>query len=131
VDIKEIAKHINVLCDNMVDEVAIINMLNAKLMHLMTFKGVKFESIDNLDRPMPPTYYAFNFVPSGGLKNKLLMEIDRLMPFCKEIIKKYNDTRLRELELKHYQELSGLSGAEEKALKREQKMEKKAFKELY
>lgn len=130
-DIKEIAKHINVLCDNMVDEVAIINMLNAKLMHLMTFKGVKFESIDNLDRPMPPTYYAFNFVPSGGLKNKLLMEIDRLMPFCKEIIKKYNDTRLRELELKHYQELSGLSGAEEKALKREQKMEKKAFKELY
>ena len=130
-EIKEIAQNINVLCDNMVDEVAIINMLNAKLMHLMAFKGVTFESIDNLDRPMPPTYYAFNFVPSGGLKNKLLMEIDRLMPFCKDIIKKYNDYRFKELELRQYEELRSVSGAEEKALQREHKLEKKAFKELY
>ena len=130
-NIKKIAKNINILCDNMVDEVAIINMLNAKLMHLMSFKGIKFQSIENLERPMPPSYYAFNFVPSGGVKNKLLMEIDRLTPFYMDIINAYNEERYSELEKKHEQELYGLNASEEKALKKEQYLEKKAFKELY
>lgn len=130
-DIKKITESINILCDNLVDEVAIVNMLNAKLMQLMTFKGVKFESIENMDRPLPPSYYAFNFVPSGGLKNKLLMEIDRLVPFANDIIKNYNESRLKDLEHKHYQELLQLSPAEQKQLKKEQNLEKKAFKKLY
>ena len=76
-----------------------LNILQAKLTQIMGFKAVKFQSIQNIGRFTPLAYFAFNFVPSGGAKNRLLSEIDlNLLNFFNDYLKKYNEERLEKLE---------------------------------
>lgn len=92
--LNEIAKDLKIICDNKVNETAMLNILQAKLTQIISFKGVKFQSIQNIGRSMPLAYYAFNFVPSGGAKNRPLDEIDlHLLSFFEDSLKKYNNDR--------------------------------------
>lgn len=97
--LNKIANDLKIICDNKVNETAMLNILQAKLMQIMGFKRVKFQSIQNIGRSMPLAYYAFNFVPSGGAKNRPLNEIElHLLKFFDDYLKKYNEERFDKLE---------------------------------
>jgi len=99
--INNIANELKVLADNAISNDAIINVLNAKFTHLFSFKGITFNSINNLKKAYPLAYYGLNFVGSGGDKNKTLSEINyTLLPFFKDeyikINEKYKEQKLIE-----------------------------------
>lgn len=97
--LNQITKDLKIICDNKVNDTAMLNILQAKLMQIMSFKNIKFQSIQNIDRPMPLAYYAFNFVPSGGAKNRPLDELNlHLLSFFNDYLKKYNEDRFDKLE---------------------------------
>ena len=72
----EIVKNLKVLCDYKINDLAALNILQAKLAYVFGLKDVKFKSIQNVSKSRPLAYYAFNFVPSGGVKNLLDSIID-------------------------------------------------------
>lgn len=95
-DLKDIAKQINITIDNALEEEAIFNVLQAKLCSIFSFKNIKFSSVLNSHESEKAvlSYYAFNFVPSGGTKNVLLKKIDKiLLPFFKEELDIYHEHR--------------------------------------
>lgn len=97
--LNKITKDLKIICDNKVNEIALLNILQAKLMQIVSFKGVKFQSIQNVNNPTPLAYYAFNFIPSGGAKNRPLNEMDlHLFKFFETELKKYNQDRFEKLE---------------------------------
>lgn len=97
--LNDIVEDLRVICDYKVSKIAVLNILQAKLTQIMGFKGVKFQSIQNIGRFTPLSYYCFNFVPSGGAKNRLLSEIDlNLLNFFNDYLKKYNQNRFDRLE---------------------------------
>lgn len=97
--LESIAEDLRIICDYKVSNIATLNILQSKLTQIMGFKGVKFQSIQNIGRFTPLAYFAFNFVPSGGAKNRLLSEIDlNLLKFFNDYLKKYNEDRLDKLE---------------------------------
>ena len=97
--LESIAEDLRIICDYKVSNIATLNILQSKLTQIMGFKGVKFQSIQNIGRFTPLAYFAFNFVPSGGAKNRLLSEIDlHLLKFFNDYLKKYNEERLDKLE---------------------------------
>lgn len=97
--LESIAEDLRIICDYKVNKIAALNVIQSKLNQIMGFKGVKFQSIQNIGRFSPLAYFAFNFVPSGGVKNRLVNEIDlHLLKFFNEYLKKYNQERLDKLE---------------------------------
>lgn len=71
---------------NNVDDLAIINCLNAKFANMITQKCILFRQFSN-SSPRTLSYYAMNFQPSGSSKDLLVDSInDYLMPFIKEEI---------------------------------------------
>lgn len=97
--LESIAEDLRVNLDYKINNIAALNILQAKLTQIMSFKGIKFQSIQNINSPLPLAYFAFNFVPSGGVKNRLLKEIDlHLLNFFNDYLKKYNEDRLDKLE---------------------------------
>lgn len=129
----DIIKQLKILSNGKLDETAALNILNAKLNHLFSFKGIKFISVNNPKKPFVLSYYAFNFVQSGGVKDKIIGEIDtHLISFFDDFIEKYNDNRLNKLELKHIKELQKINDKTEmNCKKREQEKEIKSFKKLH
>ena len=97
--LNSIAEDLRIICDYKISKIAVLNILQSKLTQIMGFKAVKFQSIQNIGRFTPLAYFAFNFVPSGGAKNRLLSEIDlNLLKFFNDYLKKYNEERLEKLE---------------------------------
>lgn len=97
--LEKIVNDLRIICDYKISDIATLNILQAKLTQIMGFKEVKFQSIQNINRFIPLAYFAFNFVPSGGAKNRLLNEIDlNLLGFFNNYLKKYNEDRLDKLE---------------------------------
>lgn len=97
--LESIAEDLRIICDYKVSNIATLNILQSKLTQIMGFKGVTFQSIQNIGRFTPLAYFAFNFVPSGGAKNRLLSEIDlNILNFFNEFLKKYNENRLDKIE---------------------------------
>lgn len=82
------------------DVKAIKNVLLAEINNLFAFKKITFESVNNLQKPMPLAYYAFNFVPSGGIKTTLVKDINfHLLNWFKEEIDTANKNRYSDLEV--------------------------------
>lgn len=129
----DIVKQLKILSNNKSDEIAILNILNAKLNHLFSFKRVKFTSVNNPRKPFVLCYYAFNFLQSGGVKDKVVGEIEtHLLPFFDDVLNNYNKNRFNKLELKHIKEINKLSEQSEiNSKKKEQNAEIKAFKKLH
>ena len=86
---------------NNVDDLAILNCLNAKFANMITQKNILFRQYSN-SSPRTLSYYAMNFQPSGSSKDYVVDCINEyLMPFIEQElqlkIEQYNDT----FELKH------------------------------
>ena len=113
--LNNITKSLKVLCDNKASEEAILNVLHAKLAHLFSFKAVKFNSYKNLNTSYPISYYGFNFVPSGGVKNLLINEIDNnLLPFLRDECSNLNKKQKTDLECQHALDVSKIMDKTEK-----------------
>lgn len=92
--LERIAQNLNIILDKKLEDEAILNALQAKLCHIFSFKNVKFISSENMMNPYPISYYAFNFVPSGGSKNRLLKEIStNLLNFFDDELISYHKMR--------------------------------------
>lgn len=86
---------------NNVDDLAILNCLNAKFANMITQKNILFRQYSN-SSPRTLSYYAMNFQPSGSSKDYVVDCINEyLMPFIEQELKskieQYKDT----FELKH------------------------------
>lgn len=86
---------------NNVDDLAILNCLNAKFANMITQKNILFRQYSN-SSPRTLSYYAMNFQPSGSSKDYVVDCINEyLMPFIEQElqskIEQYKDT----FELKH------------------------------
>lgn len=130
--LEEIVKNLQIVCDYKINDIAAMNILQAKLTYIIGFKGCKFQSIQNVGRFTPLAYYAFNFVPSGGIKNRLLTEIDtNLLSFFNQYLKKYNEDRFDKLECDWTLRLQKINDKVElRRKKMECDAELKAFKKL-
>ena len=128
----EIVNSVKVLCENKIDDLAVLNILQAKLVHAFALKDVKFISIQNVNRARPMAYYAFNFIPSGGMKNLPHDVIDdSLLTFVEDYLKQYNYKRRNELECKQVMELQDITDKVElRRKKQEQERELNALKDL-
>lgn len=128
----DIVKNIQVLCDYKVNDLAALNIIQAKLAYTFSLKDIKFQSIQNVSKPKPIAYYAFNFIPSGGVKNLMESIIDEnLLPFVDDYLKKFNEKRLEELECKQILELQDIQDKVElRRKKQEQEQQIKQFKRL-
>ena len=127
-----IVENIKILCDNKVDNLAALNCLQANLAYIFSIKDIKFKSIQNVVTAKPLAYYCLNFVPSGGVKNKLEDEIKNniVLPVAGQFIKQYNDKRLEELKCKQIMDLQGISDkVEMRRKKQEQESEYKKVKD--
>ena len=132
INLDEIVKNIKIMCKDSVDELAIKNVLHAKLTQLFSFKNIKFESTDNMEMPCPLSYYAFNFAPSGGNKNLSVREVDRLLPFLLDVYKEFNFRRKENLERQQVLELeNNTNKQDEKEIRKRQKAEIENMKDLF
>lgn len=119
--LNEIVNDLKILCDYKINDLAALNILQAKLSYVFSLKDVKFKSIQNVSKSRPLAYYAFNFVPSGGVKNLLDTIIDdTLLPFVNDYLKAYNDERLNKLECEQTMELQTISDKVEMRRKKQE-----------
>lgn len=133
IDLEELSKQINKIVNNRADEEAILNILHAKLCNLFNFKGVTFNSTNNLKIAYPMSYFAFNFVPSGGCKDLLLTEIDRnLLGFFDKELEDFNNARFSALQKEHRtKESEAFADATKlKKVQQENKQEERMFYEF-
>lgn len=132
INLDEIVKNIKIMCNDSVDELAVKNVLHAKLTQLFSFKNIKFESVENIESPKCLSYYAFNFAPSGGNKNMSVREVDRLLPFLTDIYKNFNLKRREKLEQEQTLELqNNTNKQEEKEIRKRHKAEMENMKDLF
>ena len=86
---------------NNVDDLAILNCLNAKFANMITQKSILFRQYSN-SSPRTLSYYAINFQPSGSSKDLVVDSInDYLMPFIKKEIEEKIENYKNTFELKH------------------------------
>lgn len=128
----KIIENLQIVLDYKASDIAIENALLSRLNFIFSFKSVSFNSIQNLRDAFPMSYYCFNFVPSGGIKNRLISEIDNsLLKFFDDYLKKYNDNRYDHLEGMQELELQKITDKIEfRRKKQEQAQDLKAFKKL-
>ena len=86
---------------NNVDDLAILNCLNAKFANMITQKSILFRQYSN-SSPRTLSYYAINFQPSGSSKDLVVDSInDYLMPFIKKEIEEKIEDYKNTFELKN------------------------------
>lgn len=86
---------------NNVDDLAILNCLNAKFANMITQKNVLFRQYSN-SNPRTLSYYAMNFQPSGSSKDLVVDSInDYLMPFIEQELQSRIEQYKNTFELKH------------------------------
>ena len=86
---------------NNVDDLAILNCLNAKFANMITQKNILFRQYSN-SSPRTLSYYAINFQPSGSSKDLVVDSInDYLMPFIKKEIEEKIEDYKNTFELKN------------------------------
>jgi hypothetical protein len=131
--LNDIVQQLKILSNNKIDDISALNVLHAKLNHLFSFKGIKFVSVNNPNKPTVLSYYGFNFVQSGGVKDKLANDIDLyLLSFFDNYINSYNKQRLEAIELEHIRQLGKIEDKTERnRLIKDQSDELKRFKKLH
>ena len=86
---------------NNVDDLAILNCLNAKFTNMITQKNILFRQ-DSNSNPRTLSYYAMNFQPSGSSKDLVVDSInDYLMPFIEQELQSRIEQYKNTFELKH------------------------------
>jgi hypothetical protein len=128
--LEEIVENIRVMCDYKINPLAVLNILQAKLNYVFSLKDVKFKSIQNVSIPRTLAYYAFNFIPSGGMKNLPLRLIDNhIIDFANDYLIQYNNERINELENEQLKEGELIEKSELKRKKQEWELELKKERE--
>ena len=95
---------LRIITEGEIEDIALENMINAKLTQLVATKNVRFKQYAN-SNPMPLGYYCFCFIPSGFGKDKAIRFIDKnYMPFLKDKISNIIDRYKMELQSKLYDE---------------------------
>ena len=134
INLENISEQLKIICENKINEIAAKNVLQAKLATVFSFKNITFTSYANMRNAKPISYYAFNFVPSGGVKGMLLDEINlNLLQFYETEIEKFNDERYEALEDEVDLEMTDGTIGKQKDLNEKQselKLKRKAFKPL-
>lgn len=103
--IERITKNLKIVLDNKIEEQAIENIFYAKFCHALQLKNIKFTSINNLRNSAYLSYYAINFINSGGAKNTTLDNIDNcLLSFVEDEEKKIKN-QIKELIVQDEKEL--------------------------
>ncbi len=83
-----------------IDDIALVNVLNAKLANMITQTGVNFKQYDN-SKPAVLSYYGINFMISGSSKDYSIDCINNyLIPFVEEELK----VRIEEYKEQYYEE---------------------------
>lgn len=83
-----------------VEDVALVNSLNAKLAYMVSLKGVKFKQYNNaISKSL--SYYAINFMASGAAKD---YTIDCINNYLLDFIEPYLDNELKTYKQKYYEE---------------------------
>ena len=92
--VEDCLKVLRVLTNYNVEDIALQNMLNAKLANMVCLKGCAFQQFKNA-KASTVSYYAMNFMNSGARKDYSIDSInDYLMPFVKdEINRKVEELR--------------------------------------
>lgn len=86
---------------NNVDDLAILNCLNAKFANMITQKSILFRQYSN-SSPRTLSYYAMNFQPSGSSKDYVVDCINEyLMPFIEQELQSKIEQYKNTFELKH------------------------------
>ena len=86
---------------NNVDDLAILNCLNAKFANMVTQKNILFRQYSN-SNPRTLSYYAMNFQPSGSSKDLVVDSInDYLMPFIEQELQSRIEQYKNTFEFKH------------------------------
>lgn len=99
--IEESTKILKEMTDN-VDELALVNVLNAKVANLVTLKGITFKQYTN-STPRTLSYYGMNFMHSGANKDFTVDCINNyLMSFVEPLLEK----RVEEFKTQLYEERS-------------------------
>ena len=83
-----------------IDDIALVNVLNAKLANMITQTGVNFKQYDN-SKPAVLSYYGINFMISGSSKDYSIDCINNyLIPFVEEELK----VRIEDYKEQYYEE---------------------------
>jgi len=99
--IQESVKTLKEMTDN-VEELALLNILNAKIAHLVSLKSVSFKQYNN-SVPRTLAYYGMNFMNSGANKDFAVDCINNyFLPFVEEWLKK----NVEEYKIQYEQEQS-------------------------
>ena len=115
------------IAEGEIEDIALENMINAKLTQLVATKNVRFKQYANSD-PAPLGYYSFCFIPSGFGKDKAVRFIDKnFMPFLKDKITKMIDRYKQELQSRLYAEAAQL---ETKARKEAEKLAEEQLRQV-
>ena len=83
-----------------VEDVALINSLNAKLAYMVSLKGIKFKQYNNaISKSL--SYYAINFMASGAAKD---YTIDCINNYLLGFVEPYLDDALNKYKEQYYEE---------------------------
>lgn len=83
-----------------VEDVALVNSLNAKLAYMVSLKGIKFKQFNNaVSKPI--SYYAINFMPSGSSKD---FTIDCINNYLLNFLSEYLENKLESYKERYYEE---------------------------
>lgn len=103
--IKKSLDFLRIMTDNNVDDIALLNILNAKFCNMITNKGVCFKQYNNDKDVKQLSYYAINFMHSGRQKDYTVNCINNYLlnfigNYCENSIENYKNELSEELELK-------------------------------
>lgn len=119
--LKQVVNDFVLLSDNKANAIAVQNILHAELTNIFGFKHITFESCNNMKKFTPLSYYCFNFIPSGGIKTKLLQDIDYyFLPWFKDKIDIVNSGRYDQMCKDHDDKLMKIY---DKVTRRQKKLE--------
>lgn len=102
--IEECLEILKVLTNGNVEEIALQNMLNAKLANMVCLKGCAFKQFSN-SKPSTVSYYAMNFMNSGARKD---YSIDSINNYLLEFVKPEIENKVENLRVQVQRELDGI-----------------------
>lgn len=98
--IKECLPLLRALTNYNVDDVALVNSLNAKLAYMVSLKGIKFKQYNNsISKSL--SYYAINFMASGAAKD---FTIDCINNYLLDFVEPYLDQALNRYKEQYYEQ---------------------------